>query len=98
MKRRGWHAEDIKAAVRKKGTSLTALAQDNGLSESACRASLRRPQPAADKVISDFLGVPLCKLWPSRYGREGQRLRIGHVRDENRRNRSGSHRQFAEAS
>jgi Ner family transcriptional regulator len=88
---RGWHAEDIKAAVRKKGCSLKALALSNDLSESACRASLCRPQPAADKVISDFLGVPLCRLWPDRYDRNGRRRTTRHVRDENKHDRAGAH-------
>jgi len=90
---RGWHAEDIKAAVRKKGRSLKALALGNGLSESACRASLCRPQPAADKVIAEFLGVPLFKLWPDRYGRNGERRTTRHVRDENKHYRAAAHRQ-----
>lgn len=94
--KRGWHAEDIKAAIRKRGRSLKSLALSHDLCESACRAALRRPQPAADKVISEFLGVPLHKLWPDRYGPNGRRLRIRHVRDENKQNRDGSHRQIAE--
>ena len=97
MKTAGWHAEDIKAAVRKKGLSLKALALSNGLCESACRASLRRPQPGADKVISEFLGVSLSILWPERYGQQGQRLTTRHVRDENKHDRAHAHRQIARA-
>jgi Ner family transcriptional regulator len=91
--KRGWHAEDIKAAVRKKGCSLKSLALDNKLSESACRASLCRPQPAADRVISEFLGVALHKLWPARYDPDGRRIRARHVRDENKPERAATHRQ-----
>lgn len=90
-----WHAEDIKAAVRKRGTSLKALATDNGLCESACRASLRRPQPTSDKVIAEFLGEPLHRLWPNRYTPTGERRTVRHVRDVNTQNRAGSHRQIA---
>jgi Ner family transcriptional regulator len=97
MATRGWHAEDIKAAVRKKGTTLKALALSNGLSESACRASLLRPQPAADKVISRFLGVPLNKLWPSRYDRAGKRTLTRHVRDEDNHEGAHTHRQMSRA-
>lgn len=42
---RGWHPEDIKAAIRKRGVSLTALAVSHGLRPSACRESLIYPVP-----------------------------------------------------
>lgn len=71
MARDGWHPEDIKAAIRKRGTNLTRLALDSGLSESMCRAALIRPHLAAEKVIAAFLGVPAQRLWPSRYQRDG---------------------------
>lgn len=92
----GWHPEDIKAAIRKRGTTLTKLATDNGLSDSMCRAALIRPQPEADKVISRFLGVPLSELWPSRYDEDGNAIR--HVRDEASSNRDGNHRQISTAA
>lgn len=89
-KARGWHAEDIKAAIRKSGLTLTGLAERNGLHESACRAALIRPQPGAEKVISAYLGVSLHELWPDRYDNEGGRVR--HVRDENSHERVELHR------
>lgn len=89
-KKAGWHPEDIKAAIRKRGMTLTELATRNGLDESACRAALKRPQPEADRVISAYLNQPLHTLWPDRYDEEG--LRIRHVRDENTHERSAGHR------
>lgn len=94
---RGWHSEDIKAAIRKRGQSLKSLALANGLCESACRASLLRPQPASDRVISKFLGVPLHRLWPDRYLAGGQRRPVRHVRDEGKRNFDRPQRQIAGA-
>ena len=91
MARRKWHAEDIKAEIRKKGVSLKALALQAKLSESACRASLLRPQPASDKVISEFLDVHLHVLWPDRYAKDGRRRLTRHVRDERNRKRARSH-------
>ncbi|WP_370868371.1 helix-turn-helix domain-containing protein [Phenylobacterium sp.] len=96
-KQHGWHREDIKAAIRKRGTTVTQLALDNGLSDSACRVALVRPSPAGESVISSFLGVPLQVLWPDRYDPYGRRLATRHVRDQNSRNRSETHRQFAGA-
>lgn len=94
---RGWHREDIKAAIRKRGTTVTKLAQDNGLSDSACRVALIRPSPAGERVISSFLGVPLQVLWPDRYDPYGRRLATRNVRDETNPARSEAHRQIREA-
>ncbi|MDP1629909.1 MAG: helix-turn-helix domain-containing protein [Caulobacter sp.] len=90
-----WHAELIKAAIRMRGTTLTKLALDSGLDESAVRAALVRRQPEADKVISKFLGVPLHQLWPDRYDESGGRVR--HVRDDNTQDRVAAHRLSAGA-
>ena len=70
----GWHPEDIKAAVRKKGETLTNLALTNGMSEAACRVVLKRPGYAAEQIIADFIGVPAPELWPERYDRFGNPL------------------------
>lgn len=67
----GWHPEDIKAAVRKRGTNLSRLALDSGLSESTCRCALIRPTYAGEQVIARFLGIPAQALWPTRYHRDG---------------------------
>lgn len=71
---RGWHPEDIKAAIRKKGVNVSDLGKDHGLSGSAMRLALWQPVPRADKVIADFLEVPLHALWPDRYDAEGHKI------------------------
>lgn len=88
----GWHPEDIKAEVRKKGTTLSKLATDHGGAESLCRAALRRPSPQGEKIIAAFLNIPLQVLWPERYAPNGDRVR--HVRDETNQNRDRAHRQI----
>lgn len=93
---RGWHPEDIKAAIRKKGTTLSALATNNGLSDSACRAALIRSVPEAERVISTFLNVPLHVLWPARHERPASGT-TRHERDENIHNRGRAQRQIAGA-
>jgi Ner family transcriptional regulator len=87
---KGWHAEQIKAAIRMRGVTLGQLGERNGLSESCCRAALLRSQPKAELVISAFLGVPLHELWPDRYDEDGGRIR--HVRSEDSHERDGAHR------
>ena len=78
----GTHPEDIKAAVRKKGVTLTSLAVKNGLDPSACRAALKRPYGRAEKAISSLLGIPLHRLWPDRYDASGRR-KTRHERESN---------------
>jgi len=73
-RRGGWHPEDIKAAIRKRGTTLSALATQAGLHESTVRNALYRCIPAADEEIAGFLKLPKHALWPDRYDAEGHRL------------------------
>jgi Ner family transcriptional regulator len=67
-KKRSWHPEEIKAAVRMRGETLTGLATKNDLKEDACRDALRTRRPAAEEVIAAFIEVPKEELWPDRYG------------------------------
>lgn len=67
------HREDIKAAVRKTGTTLKAIALEGGLSESACRKALDVPSPRAEALIAAHLKRPLHCLWPDRYDKRGGR-------------------------
>lgn len=74
MRRQGWHREDIKAAIRKTGVTLSQLALDSGLAECAVRLALINPYyPAADRVISTYLGIHPQELWPHRYDKDGTR-------------------------
>ncbi len=91
QRRQDWHPEDIKAAVRKAGKTLTDLAIENGLSESACRKSLNVAAPRSDQVIAEFLNLPLHELWPSRYDRENRRVII-HVREQHKQFSRNAHR------
>ena len=58
------HAEDIKGAVRKSGSTLAAIARDAGLSDSATRLALRQPVPRANQAIADHLGEKMEDIWP----------------------------------
>lgn len=71
---KGWHKADIRASVEKKGKTLTQLAREAGLSESACRQALLRPFANSEKVIADCIGVPLWELWPRRWNMDGTRI------------------------
>lgn len=87
----GMHPEDIKAAIRKRGKTLKALSLENGLSESAVRVALNNSCPAAEPIISKFIGVPLYKIWPDRYDRENIRIRPISNKGKSRQKNAVSH-------
>lgn len=70
---RNLHPEDIKAMVRKTGVSIAELARRHRLSSSAGRKCLYRPIPAGNRMIADYLGQPLHKLWPEWFDAYGNR-------------------------
>lgn len=74
--REGWHKEDIKAAIRKRGKTLGQLALDADLYESAVRVALITPSYMAEQVIAAFIGVPANEIWPDRYDKDGNPLHI----------------------
>lgn len=84
------HPEKIKAEVRMTGITLTALAQQAGLSESACRNALRKRSGRADQAIADQIGKSLEDIWPSRYATR-------HERDQNNRKPDDLHRLSGQA-
>lgn len=71
----GWHREDIKAAIRKRGTTMNALAHERGLRPSTVRNALSRPVFSGEIAIAEFLGVAAHELWPDRWTPDGRRIR-----------------------
>ncbi|WP_336973444.1 helix-turn-helix transcriptional regulator [Sphingobium aromaticiconvertens] len=73
-----WHPEDIKAAVRKRGSSLAALARQGGISTQALSLTLQaRVSEKCELIISDFLNIHPSEIWPSRYRDDGTRMGSG---------------------
>lgn len=72
------HPEDIKAAIRKDGSTLAALARRNRVSRQMMSMALHaRVSSRAEKVIAEFLGLHPMKIWPSRYdAKTGERLSL----------------------
>lgn len=62
-----WHRADILAAIKKRGGTLAQLSRDNGLHERTLYNALERHWPKGEKIISDFIGVPVSTIWPERY-------------------------------
>jgi len=72
-----WHREDIKAAIRKTGTTLRALALDAGYSTWSASVVLSKPWPNMEAVVARRLRCHPAVIWPSRYDANGAPLR-GH--------------------
>jgi len=70
-KKKGWHHADIIAAVRKRGTNLSRLSLAHGKADSTLRSALHKPRSPSNRIIADFLGVPLHKLWPAWFDVDG---------------------------
>lgn len=70
----GWHPEDIKAAVRKSGSTLAAIAIENGFDVSNMSHALTRRTPNAQRAIANHLGKSLHELWPQFYDANGNRV------------------------
>ncbi len=68
----GWHPEDVKAAIRKRGKTLSDLSRDHQFSEAYLRNALCRPLFEAEQIIARFLGVPAQEIWPDRYNTDGE--------------------------
>lgn len=62
-----WDRHSILAAVRRKGGTLARLSREAGEPEVTCSTALRQGYPKGERIISDFLGVPVEDLWPERY-------------------------------
>lgn len=74
--RPGWHPADILSAIKKRGMGLTRLAIEAGASPEACRSALIRRNRRGEEIISAFLLVPACDLWPDRWEADGSRKKV----------------------
>ncbi|WP_350262481.1 helix-turn-helix transcriptional regulator (plasmid) [Pantoea sp. BJ2] len=62
-----WHRADILCAIRKAGSSLSALSREAGLSSSSLSNVFYRPWPRAERIIAEFLDKDPAEIWPERY-------------------------------
>ncbi len=67
MMQQDWHSADIIAALKKQGTSLSAVSRNSGLASSTLSNALIRHWPKGERLIADALGVAPEQIWPSRY-------------------------------
>ncbi len=81
-----WHPEDVKAAIRKTGITLTKLSIEAGYEASAVRKAISVPWSQVEDIIAERLGTNPWVIWPSRYDSFGNPLRApGHKADRSPR-------------
>lgn len=69
MTTKKWDRHEILAEVRRRGMSLTGIARDAGLYESACRAGMIGASRPGAEAIANALGIPFRELFPDSYTR-----------------------------
>ncbi|WP_137651096.1 helix-turn-helix domain-containing protein [Escherichia albertii] len=57
----------IIAALKKRGTSLSAVSRSSGLASSTLANALIRHWPKGERLIAEALGIAPEQIWPSRY-------------------------------
>ncbi|MDE8742908.1 helix-turn-helix transcriptional regulator [Pectobacterium polaris] len=67
MNEQDWHPADIIAALKKRGTSLSAVSRKAGLASSTLANALKRHWPKGERLIAEALGSSPEQVWPSRY-------------------------------
>ncbi|EAA7700521.1 transcriptional regulator [Salmonella enterica subsp. enterica serovar Cerro] len=67
MMQSDWHSADIIAALKKRGTSLSAVSRKSGLASSTLANALIRRWPKGERLIAEALGIAPEQIWPSRY-------------------------------
>lgn len=69
-----WDKHSIKAAIARKGKSLSDLARDFNMPEPTLRSALAKPCKSGEEVIAQFLELPLYVLFPERWTIDNKRI------------------------
>lgn len=64
-----WTREEIKRELLKQNKTLTGIARDAGLYDSACRAGMIGASRPGAEAIAAALGVPFREMFPDSYTR-----------------------------
>ena len=62
-----WDRAAIKAELLRQGKTLTGIARDAGLYDSACRAGIIGASRPGAEAIAEALGIPFRELFPDSY-------------------------------
>ncbi|PWE52057.1 transcriptional regulator [Metarhizobium album] len=67
MAKSKWDKHSILAELRRRGMTLTRLAEIRGVSPGGFRTIWSRPNQASEAAIAEFIGVAVEELFPDRY-------------------------------
>ena len=67
----GWHQQDILAAIRKRGETVASLNRLHGYKPGVLRTVFYKRFPKGQRIVADFIGVPVEELWPAWFGPGG---------------------------
>ena len=68
----GWHPEDIKAALRKRGWTIARIGREMGYAfPDTPRKVFVQPWPYMEQVVADLLHIHPAEIWPDRYKADG---------------------------
>ncbi|NRA86637.1 MAG: helix-turn-helix domain-containing protein [Rhizobiales bacterium] len=70
---RTWSRHRILAEIKDRGFTTIALDVELGLKTNDIAVCLRRPYPKTEKVLANWLKIPMYELWPDRYYSNGTR-------------------------
>jgi len=76
--RKGWHREDVKAELRKRGWTLKRVGEENGYASRSVRQCLVQSWPNVERIIADILKTEPWVIWPQRYNDYGQPVQDGN--------------------
>ncbi|EAU53565.1 helix-turn-helix domain-containing protein [Mariprofundus ferrooxydans] len=76
--RTGWHREDIKAELRKRGWPLVRVSTEHGYARKSAQATLGHSWPKMERIIANILEVEPWEIWPHRYNDYGQPVQDGN--------------------
>lgn len=69
-----WDRHAIKAAIQRKGYTLTDIAKLYGISPQSVRNALDTPSKAGEVVIAKVLNIEVQVLFPERWTKDGKRI------------------------
>jgi len=72
----GWHQQDILASIRKRGATVASLNRDHGFKPGVLRTAFYKRWPKGQRIIADFIDVPVEELWPNWYEPGGAPKRL----------------------
>ena len=70
-----WHPADVQAALKKRGITMTGLAERHGYHFTAVSRATRQRWPEVQAIIAQALELEPQEIWPSRYHPDGTPIR-----------------------